>query len=59
MTNLRRLIRLAIVNHWSQGNPVPVDLYIEMTNAGIEVDTEQDNYLKIYEDNKQLTIKET
>lgn len=30
--------------YWTMGEPVPSDLYMEMTNAGLNVDIEEAHY---------------
>ena len=45
MSNRRRLIRKAIMTYWYKGETVPVDVFIEMTEAGLDVEKLQDQYL--------------
>ena len=35
--------------HWIDGNPIPSDLFCEMTNSGLDVDAEEKSFNLIHQ----------
>lgn len=35
--------------HWREGNPLPTDLFMEMTNAGLDVEREAEAFNNLME----------